>query len=50
MDYEDWSRERKKKEERFSMSATTGVRPPAKSLTSVEVAQRKSILAARLKP
>src|SRR6267143_1551026 len=44
MDYEDWSRERA-----ISMSATTEVRRPAKN-TRAEVARRKSILAARLKP
>jgi hypothetical protein len=45
MDYEDWSRETA-----ISMSATTEVRQPVKRDTSAEVAQRKSILAALLKP
>src|ERR1700738_1831964 len=45
MDYEDGSRE-----SGISMSATTGVRQPAKSSASAEVAPRKSILAALPRP
>src|ERR1700730_966305 len=48
MDYEEWSRERAISA--ISMSATTEVRRPAKRSISAEVAQRKAILAARLKP